>query len=196
MTGPHLQPTPSDPETGPRQPGRPATPGPDAAMTVVNPRRLLFRLAAVVVVIVVAVLGYVSVFARSDATAAKVGDCVSVTGSASDARARRVACSDSSALYVVTAAGPKVNCDSSEVTYTGGARDRVRLCLFYNVRVGDCLAPGQGGGPDTKAPCAPGRLKVVYVDTSSADETKCPPEADVARTDDTNARLVCLATLG
>ncbi|HET7723995.1 MAG TPA: hypothetical protein VFK68_05110 [Propionibacteriaceae bacterium] len=194
MTGPHLQPTPPDPEIEPRPTTGTAT-APDGTFTVVNPRRLLFRLAAVVVLVVVAVAGYVLVFARSDATAAKVGDCVSVTGTAADARARRVACSDAGALYVVTAAGPKVNCDASEVTYTGGARDRTRLCLFYNLRVGDCLSAGRGGEPDTKAACAPGMLKVVYVDTSSADETKCPPAADVARTDDTSSRLICFATV-
>lgn len=193
MSGPHLQPTPSDPESEPLPTPEPGASAPDGTITVRNPRRVLFGLAAAVVVVVVAVVGYVLVFARSDATAAKVGDCVSVSGSAASATARRVACSDSSALYVVTATGAKVTCDVSEVTYTGGERDRTRLCLFYNVRVGDCLAIAQGG--TTKGSCAPGTLKVVYVDTSSADETKCPAEADVARTDDTHARLICFATL-
>ncbi|MBI4900810.1 MAG: hypothetical protein HY829_10070 [Actinobacteria bacterium] len=210
MTGPHAQPTPTDPESeavraDPARPTGPAgaeavragaarTPAADT-ITVVNPRRLLFRLGAVVVVVVVAVLGYVAIFARSDAMAARVGDCVSISGSGSDAHARRVACSDSTALYVVTATGRTPACDPSEVTYTGSLLDRTKLCLFYNLRVGECLTVTRGGDGESKDGCAPGRLKVVYVDASTADQTKCPAEADIARTDETRTRLVCFVTV-
>jgi hypothetical protein len=206
MTGPHAQPTPTDPETDHGEGGSLRPTGPvrnEAAsrpyagdtVTVVDPRRLLFRLGAVVVVVVVAVLGYVAIFARSDAMAARVGDCVSISGSSSSAHARRVACSDSTALYVVTATGRTPTCDASEVTYTGSLLDRTKLCLFYNLRVGECLTVARAGEGESKDPCAPGRLKVVHVDASTADQTKCPPEADIARTDDTRARLVCFVTV-
>ncbi len=204
MSGPHMQPTPADPESqgvqaeaarSDREPPTAASGRRVGATTLVSLRRVLFRLLAVVVVVVVAVLGYTLLFARGDATAAKVGDCVSITGPASAAHVRRVACSDSSALYVVTATGRTAACDVSEVTYSGSPRDRTRLCLFYNLRTGECLAVSRSGGGDTKGACAPGMLKVVFVDSSSADQTTCPPQADVARTDDVRNRLVCFVTL-
>jgi hypothetical protein len=151
--------------------------------------------AAVVIVVVVGVIAYLVFFQKSDPTAAKVGDCVSVTGSASLATATRLSCDDDKALYVVVAAGKSVTCDPYEVSYTGSTRDRTKLCLFYNVRVGDCLSLTQKGDGDAKGTCAAGMLKVVSVRTDTADESQCPGEADVARADATRKRLICFATV-
>jgi hypothetical protein len=161
---------------------------------VKSPQRII-RVAAVVVVFVVGVIGYLVFFQKSDPTAAKVGDCVSITGASNLATATRLSCDDQSALYVVTAAGKTVTCDSSEVSYSGSARDRTRLCLFYNVRVGDCLTVTPKGDGDAKGTCAAGTLKVLSVRTDTADKTTCPAEADEARADVTRNRLICFSTV-
>ena len=175
-------PEPTSPETAP------STPGP-----VKIPKRLILG-AAVLVVIVGAVIGYL-VFQKSDPTAAKVGDCVKITGASNLATATRLSCDDELALYVVTAAGKAVTCDSSEVSYTGSTRDRTKLCLFYNVRVGDCLTVTPNGDGDAKGACTAGTLKVLSVSTDTADKTKCPAAADEARADVTHNRLICFATV-
>jgi hypothetical protein len=158
-------------------------------------RRLLLGLVAVVVVIGVGVIGYLVFFQKSDPTAAKLGDCVSVAGPANAAVASRLSCDDQSALYVVTAVGKTVTCDANEVSYTGNNRNRTKLCLFYNVRVGDCLKVSQNGDNDAKGTCATGMLKVLSVRTDTANKAQCPPEADEARTDAARTRLICFATV-
>jgi len=87
------------------------------------------------------------------------------------------------------------DCDSSEVSYSGSARDRTKLCLFYNVRVGDCLTVTPKGDGDAKGTCAAGTLKVLSVRTDTADKTTCPAEADEARADVTRNRLICFSTV-
>ena len=191
-------PTPNDPvdeptpasssEAPPVSAPAPAKPGANI------PRRLL-RLGAVVVVIVVGVIGYLVFFQKSDPTAAKVGDCVSITGPKTLATATRLSCGDQNALYVVLAAGKTATCDANEVSYSGSNRDRTKLCLFYNVQVGDCLKVTQSGDGDAKGTCTTGMLKVLSVRTDTADKTQCPAEADEARTDTTRTRLVCFSTV-
>ena len=160
-----------------------------------SPRRLLVRLAAVVVVIVVGVIAYLVFFQKSDPTAAKVGDCVSITGSDYAATATRIPCDDQSALYVVTASGRAVTCDAYEVSYTGSNRDRTKMCLFYNVAVGDCLKVTQNGDGDAKGACAAGMLKVVSVKTDTSAASACPTQSDAARVDATRNRLICFVTV-
>ncbi len=198
MTEPHGPSTPTDPGDGSvptRTYGSTSPNKPPAALAGVNISKRLVRGAAVVVVIVVSVIGYFVFFQNSDPTAAKVGDCVSISGSESVATAKRLSCDDPKALYVVTAAGKNVTCDTSEVSYTGSNRDRTKLCLFYNVRVGDCLKVAQSGNGDAKGTCAAGMLKVVSVRTDTADEAQCPANADAARADVTRKRLICFTTL-
>jgi hypothetical protein len=208
MSDPHSQATPTDPgessiTTGSDTPIASTAPTvsttPEAStaptVTLNRPGRLLLRVVAVVIVIVVGVIVYLVFFQKSDPTAAKVGDCVSISGSASLATAQRLSCDDESALYVVTAAGKSVSCDANEVSYTGSNRDRTKLCLFYNVRVGDCLTLTQKGDGDARGTCAPGMVKVVSVRTDTAEESQCPAEADVARADATRKRLICFATV-
>jgi hypothetical protein len=198
MTEPYGPSTPTDPGDEPipteaPEATSPAT-APEAPAAVKSPQRII-RVAAVVVVFVVGVIGYLVFFQKSDPTAAKVGDCVSITGASNLATATRLSCDDQSALYVVTAAGKTVTCDSSEVSYSGSARDRTRLCLFYNVRVGDCLTVTPKGDGDAKGTCAAGTLKVLSVRTDTADKTTCPAEADEARADVTRNRLICFSTV-
>jgi hypothetical protein len=198
MTEPYGPSTPTDPGDEPipteaPEATSPAT-APAAPAAVKSPQRII-RVAAVVVVFVVGVIGYLVFFQKSDPTAAKVGDCVSITGASNLATATRLSCDDQSALYVVTAAGKTVTCDSSEVSYSGSARDRTRLCLFYNVRVGDCLTVTPKGDGDAKGTCAAGTLKVLSVRTDTADKTTCPAEADEARADVTRNRLICFSTV-
>lgn len=192
MTDPDSQATPSDPPQSEIAPesdvSTPERRGP-------RRRTLLLGAAAVVLAIVVGVVGYLLFFQKSDPTAAEVGDCVSVTGSAIAATATRLSCDDTSALYVVTAAGRSVTCDSHEVSYTGGARDRTKLCLFYNVKVGDCLTLTQKGDGDAKGTCAKGMSKVASVRTDTASAAQCPPEADTALTNTTRNRLICFAAV-
>ena len=198
MTEPYGPSTPTDPGDEPipteaPEATSPAT-APEAPAAVKSPQRII-RVAAVVVVFVVGVIGYLVFFQKSDPTAAKVGDCVSITGASNLATATRLSCDDQSALYVVTAAGKTVTCDSSEVSYSGSARDRTKLCLFYNVRVGDCLTVTPKGDGDAKGTCAAGTLKVLSVRTDTADKTTCPAEADEARADVTRNRLICFSTV-
>jgi hypothetical protein len=198
MTEPYGPSTPTDPGDEPipteaPEATSPAT-APAAPAAVKSPQRII-RVAAVVVVFVVGVIGYLVFFQKSDPTAAKVGDCVSITGASNLATATRLSCDDQSALYVVTAAGKTVTCDSSEVSYSGSARDRTKLCLFYNVRVGDCLTVTPKGDGDAKGTCAAGTLKVLSVRTDTADKTTCPAEADEARADVTRNRLICFSTV-
>jgi hypothetical protein len=208
MSDPHSQATPTDPgeasiTTGSDAPASSSEPtastgsraGTAPTVTLNGPGRLFLRVAAVVIVVVVGVIAYLVFFQKSDPTAAKVGDCVSVSGAASLATAQRLSCDDPSALYVVTAAGKSVSCDANEVSYTGSNRDRTKLCLFYNVRVGDCLSLTQKGDGDAKGTCASGMVKVVSVRTDTAEESQCPAEADGARADDTRKRLICFATV-
>ena len=199
MTEPYGPSTPTDPGDEPvpaSSPERPTPTTPVAAPTVRKaPRRLLLRLAAVVVVVVVGVIAYLVFFQKSDPTAAKVGDCVSVTGSENAATATRISCNDQSALYVVTASGKSVTCDAYEVSYTGNNRDRTKLCLFYNVAVGDCLKVSQNGDGDAKGACAAGMLKVVSVKTDTSAASACPAQSDAARADATRNRLICFVTV-
>jgi len=220
MTEPHSHATPTDPDGLPtsadpyvpeaqtpapsRSNAAPAAPGaPDGyapepakgSLVLNRSGRLLVRLLAVVVVVVVGVIAYLVFFRRSDPTVAKVGDCVSVSGSAAVAVATRLSCDDQKALYVVTAAGKAVTCDKDEVSYTGNNRDRTKLCLFYNVRVGECITATPGGDGDAKVGCTAGTLKVLTVRTDTADETQCPAQADVARSDALRKRLICFQTV-
>ena len=192
MTDPDSQATPSDPLE--------SEIAPDSYVSTPERRRprrrtLLLGAAAVLLAIVVGVVGYLLFFQKSDPTAARVGDCVSVKGSAIAATATRLSCDDASALYVVTAAGKSVTCDSHEVSYTGGSRDRTKLCLFYNVKVGDCLTLTQSGSGDPKGTCAKGMSKVASVRTDTASAAQCPPEADTAFTNTTRNRLICFAAV-
>jgi hypothetical protein len=207
MSDPHSQATPTDPNEPSIATGSDALPVDRTPQTSTAPTtsttpvtlnrhgRLLVRVVAVVVAIVVGVIVYLVFFQKSDPAAAKVADCVSISGSASLATAQRLSCDDQDALYVVTAAGKGVTCDANEVSYTGSNRDRTKLCLFYNVRIGDCLSLAQKGDGDAKAACAAGMLKVVSVRTDTAEESQCPSEADVARADATRNRLICFATV-
>jgi hypothetical protein len=199
MTEPSGPSTPSDPgdEAVPASAAEPTptSPAPQAAPRAKRPRRLLLGLVAAVVVVAVGVIGYLVFFQKSDPTSAKVDDCVSISGPASLATASRLSCDDDKALYVVTAAGKTVTCDAHEVSYSGSNRDRTKLCLFYNVRVGECLKVTQNGDGDAKASCATGMLKVLSVRTDTADKTQCPAQADEARADPTRNRLICFATV-
>lgn len=193
MTDPGSQSTPSDPLESeiPAEPH--ASTEPERRRP---PRRtVLFGVAAVLLAIVVGVVGYLLFFQRSDPTSAKVGDCVSIKGSANDTTATRLSCDDSKALYAVTASGKSVRCDPHEVSYTGNSRDRTKLCLFYNVHVGDCLTLTQSGDGDAKGTCAKGMSKVVSVRTDTSSESQCPPEADTALTNATRNRLICFAAV-
>jgi hypothetical protein len=198
MTEPYGPSTPTDPgdEPVPASPPEPPTPiTPVAPPVRKRPGRLLLRLAAVVVVVVVGVIAYLVFFQKSDPTAAKVGDCVSITGSDYAATATRIPCDDQSALYVVTASGRTVTCDAYEVSYTGSNRDRTKMCLFYNVAVGDCLKVTQNGDGDAKGACAAGMLKVVSVRTDTSAASACPTQSDAARVDATRNRLICFVTV-
>lgn len=199
MTDPYRQATPTDPSDDAYLPVPSAHDTPRrAVMTAARggrSRRLLFAVAAIAVVLVVGVGGYVAIFQKSGLGATSVGDCVSMSGSSTSMTAKRISCDDPKALYVVTATGTATNCDAGEVTYSGSGIRRTNLCLFYNVRQGECLASSQQGGDAAKTSCTPGTIKVVSVRTDTSDKTQCPTSADLAKIDITRKRMVCFETV-
>jgi hypothetical protein len=103
--------------------------------------------AAIVIAIVVLALkfgaGLGIGFLGAKAEAPDVGQCVTVSGSSTDADVDEADCDDDGVLYKVQSDDGK--CDPSEVKYTvevtGGA-DAVHLCLDWDVAAGECVKIG------------------------------------------------------
>lgn len=131
---------------------------------------VLKRFGGIAVAIIVALgwWGFSTWKAKADAP--NVGECVTVSGSASDADVKKATCGDDDVLYKVMSDDGE--CDATEVSYTVEVRgnDAVSLCLFWQVKEGDCIK--QGTSSDTKVSCdeksTPGAPigKVVSVEDS------------------------------
>lgn len=155
---------------------------------------LLKRLIPVGVAIVVALgwWGFNTFKAKADAP--EVGECVTISGSATDAEVEAAECGGDDVLFKVTA--DDGDCDLTEGNYTVEVRgsDAVDLCLFYEVEAGDCI---KGGAIETKVACADHRkardvVKVVSV--ADGAKGKCRKSQPIANTK--RDKLVCIAPNG
>ncbi len=147
----------------------------------------------VIIGIVVAVIAGIVVFVvKPGASGAKVADCISITGTSANPDATKVGCDDVKAVYVVTAVGATCDEYEDEFTFTAKGATVSKLCLFYNVKVGDCLTVSSTGA-DTKGACTPGSFKVTLTKDGTADDTQCPSESTTSIPNVTRNKLICLA---
>lgn len=119
---------------------------------------------------------------KTATTAANVGDCIKVTSSTLiDPKTEQAPCTDPTALFMVTeTGGGDVKCDPNEPSYVQGKDTddpSARVCLRYNLAVGDCLDEGAiSSSVPKKVDCSTPTsttAKLVSIDLTSADESKC-----------------------
>lgn len=182
-------------------------PGPPPAPTAKpNAKRTrIIGLALVAVVVIVG--GALYLKNRNSATEnAAVGDCIQVTSVSIDkADTAQIDCADPEALYVVTASGDgELRCESNEASYTratkkDGPATNV-VCLRPNVQVDECWDEGLTTfSKATKGDCATlpdssTKAKVLLVDTTTSDESKCPAGTLLPVSYPTRNALICLGT--
>ena len=166
-------------------PGAPGGPMPGAPGA--QPKKNTPRIVMGVVIAAVVILGVVLyvVNRQSDPSTAKAGDCVKVNSMSSDnADVSKVACTDPSAAFTVTAAGTSgVTCDENEDKYTESTKSgttTTTLCLQPNVTAGDCWkSPTDADTPESKVDCATTKgqddvVKVLAFDHTTSNENSCP----------------------
>ena len=154
---------------------------------------LLRRLIGVGVAIAIAIgWGGFSTF-RAKAGAPEVGECVTVSGTSTDADVDEADCGGDDVLYKVTA--DDGDCDVNEVNYTVTVKgsDAVDLCLFWEVEAGDCIMSGTFS--DTKVDCAefkgdPNVGKVVSVGNDAS--AKCATKKEFPVANVKRDILVCI----
>ncbi len=142
------------------------------------------------VAILVVVLAGLAIFAvvrsqKTSTTAADVGACIKVTSATlTDPKTEQAPCTDPAALFVVTeTGGSDVKCDVNEPSYVEGRNTddpQSRVCLRYNLTVGECLDPGATeSSVPKKVDCATPTeetAKLVQLRTDTADESQCPAD--------------------
>lgn len=144
----------------------------------------------IVIVVVALVSVYLVFFAKSDVGRSSAGDCVSVTGTIAQLDAKRLDCTDPAALFVVAAiVTGGGSCDPGEVEMTKDFG--TKWCLFYNVKVDDCLWFNAYKATE-KGACAFGSKRVSYVSADTYDKTLCPKGSTTAIVDRQRGRLLCL----
>jgi hypothetical protein len=146
----------------------------------------------VLAAIVLAIGGIIFIVVKPGAAAAKVGDCLNLTGTTATPNASMVSCDDPTATYVVTAQGATCDENEDEFTFTTKGATIKKVCLFYNVKVGDCLTVGTTGA-EAKGACTPGASKVTLATTGTADISQCPAESTTSIPNVTRNKLICLA---
>jgi hypothetical protein len=136
---------------------------------------------AVVLLVALAFFGYQTFQAKGDAP--KVGDCVSVSGDATDAELDAADCGRDDVLFKVVSDDGK--CDATENNYTievdgplFTSSDAVDLCLFPEVAKGDCIDIGDEKTIESKVPCTQKQgtgaiVKVLKADYANGKAT-CP----------------------
>jgi hypothetical protein len=131
---------------------------------------------AIAILIAVGFFAFNSFKAKSEAP--EVGECVTVSGSLTDAEVDTDDCGGSDVLYKVVADDGE--CDEFELNYTVEVRgtDAVDLCLFYEVAAGDCIKFMGMSSADEKVDCTDSKgdemvAKVLAVDYDAAD-AECP----------------------
>lgn len=166
-------------------PGAPGAYPPGAMPPPAAPPAKKKRLLLTVAVLVVAAIAITFTIVHNQktaTTAANVGDCIKITSaSLTDPKTEQAPCTDPSALFKVTeTGGGDVKCDPNEPSYVEGKdtdKPSSRVCLRYNLAVGDCLDEGltESAVPkkvDCSAPTST-TAKLVSIDLTSADESKC-----------------------
>jgi hypothetical protein len=129
---------------------------------------------------------------KPGASGAKVGECLNITGTTKEPDATKVSCDDAKATYVVTAVGAACDEYEDEFTFTQKGATVSKLCLFYNVKVGECIKVSTSGA-DTKGDCSPGTYKVLLTKDGTTDDSQCPAEATTSIPNVTRNKLLCLA---
>ncbi|PWN04841.1 hypothetical protein DJ010_04350 [Nocardioides silvaticus] len=130
---------------------------------------------------------------KEKADAPDVGECVTVSGTTTDADVEEAECGGDDVLYKVTA--DDGDCDlESEVNYTVevNGSDAVDLCLFWEVEPGDCIK--EGTTSDEKVDCATNKgttvAKVVSVEDSA--DAKCASKQEFAFANKKRDVTVCI----
>jgi hypothetical protein len=154
---------------------------PPAAPTGNKKKRYLITAAALVVAAIVITFSIVH-NQKTATTAANVGDCIKITSATViDPKTEQAPCTDPNALFMVTeTGGSDVKCDENEPSYVEGKdtdKPSSRVCLRYNLAVGDCLDEGAtSSSVPKKVDCSAATSttgKLVSIDLTSADESKC-----------------------
>jgi hypothetical protein len=180
----------------PGQPGPPQAPAKKAMTT----QRIV--ILSIIGVLVVGVGIWAFLQSKSATINANVGDCVQVSGSvtASNPDTEQIDCNDPKALFVVTATGDEtMQCEDGETEYyqknsKGDVTDRV--CMLPNVQTGDCFVPAptvvqlpQVGDCSTLTGST--KVKVLLVDRTTSDESKCPADKIGAYSSVARHILIC-----
>lgn len=130
---------------------------------------------------------------RAKSGAPDVGECVTVSGTATDAEVDDAECGDDDVLYKVTA--DDGDCDVNEVNYTVtvNGSDAVDLCLFWEVEKGDCIKSGTD--KDEKVDCKDyiGDQNVGKVASVSDDAAGKCKKQEFAFANEKRDTLVCIA---
>jgi len=149
---------------------------------------------AIAIVIALGFYAFNTFKAKSDAP--EVGECVTVSGSLSDAEVDTDDCGGSDVLYKVVA--DDGDCDEYELNYTVEVRgtDAVDLCLFYEVEAGDCIKFTDLSSPDDKVECADSKgdklvAKVLAVDYDDAN-ADCPKGTLEPMSNQSRGATICL----
>lgn len=198
------------PPTGPAYPpGTPGAPGgfPPGTVPPAAPgakKKRLIITAAVLVVVAIVVTFSIVHNQKTATTAANVGACIKITSATLiDPKTEQAPCSDPAALFMVTeTGGSDVKCDENEPSYVEGKDTNdpsSRVCLRYNLTVGDCLDVGllDSSVPkkvDCTAPTST-TAKLVLLDLTTADESKCPSDSKALPLTKRNI-VYCFAPVG
>lgn len=131
---------------------------------------------------------------REKSGAPDVGQCVSLSGTATDADVDEADCGDDGVLYKVTADDGA--CDAIEVNYTVSVNgsDAVDLCLEWDVEPGECVKVGTD--KDELVDCAQTTgdtetFKVTSVEKGAAG--KCAKKREIPRVNEKRDTLICVA---
>lgn len=110
---------------------------------------------------------------KAKAGAPEVGECVVVTGSATDADVEVTDCDDSDVVYEVVAKG---DCDQweDEISTTVNGKEAVKLCLWPTVDAGTCLKPAANSMVETSDCASAGQDGFEIVATFDSSTGKCP----------------------
>lgn len=182
------------------QPGQFGQPGmtpidPSAVKSKAKQRNIII---AVVAVVAIGLVAFIVIRSNSKDTAnAKVGDCIQVTDATSNPpKTNQIGCGDPNAYYVVTEVGDSVTCEASESKYTQSGTASTQECLRPNLKQGECIKlQGAANHDFQKIDCSTAATtdaKVVLVDSTTSDKSKCPTGSDAVSFPKRNY-LYCLA---
>lgn len=185
--GPTNQVPPSGDPNGSPLPGAPGGhrgadfPPPPAGPAKRSEKGLIIGIVAVVVIAIVGVT--VLVQQKTDTTAASVGSCIKITSATTtNPDTSQEDCSSRAAVFVVTeTGGSDVKCDANEASYVQGSdtnNPSSRVCLRYNLKVGECIDLGLlSSSVPKKVTCSASTttttVKLASLAMDSSDESRC-----------------------